>query len=97
MIVVNKMDNIKRIWFKQKDDTKIEIHAETTDGEDIEIGHIFSKDSYSGINSIQVCGFDNYEGPWSCGIYNHSQDCCLIWNAVSAFLREKKKVKEHPK
>lgn len=95
------MDDIKRIIFELVDENKVDIHAvvrEKINGipaETIKIGHIFSKGSYSGKDSIQVCGFDNIKGPWSCGIFNHSMDVCLQWNDLKNFLKKKTGVKEY--
>ena len=86
------MNDIKRIRFELDGDNRVNIFAvisELEGVEDILIGDIFSDGSYSGKNSIQICGFDNIKGPWSCGRFNHSQDCCLVWNDISNFLKKK--------
>jgi hypothetical protein len=96
------MDNIKRIFFRvaEKDDQHVDILADTPDGE-VKIGQIFGgcydliktdkPQPFSGPNSIQICGFDAVEGPWSCGVFNHSMDICLKWNSVTRWLKEKVK------
>lgn len=90
------MDDIKRIIFKLVDESKVEIHAVIEEKpligdspKTILIGDIFSKGSFSGKESIQICGFDDFKGAWSCGRYNHSMDCCLIWNGIKQFLKSK--------
>ncbi len=91
---------LEKIIFKQVSETKVDIYCVTESKEEIKIGHIFSNDkdtkldSYSGPCSIQICGFDRIEGPWSCGIFNHSLDLCAIWNSLDSFLKEKVKHKQ---
>ena len=57
----------------------------------IEIGHIFSDGSYSGKESIQICGFDSFQGPWSCGCYEKSMDLCVKWHDIQEWLEKKLK------
>ena len=92
------MSNIKKIKFKQIDEGYIEVIATfrgALGDREIIIGSIFSESgdlkSYSGKSSIQICGFDSMRGLWSCGRYNHSQDCCLVWNDIEMFLKTKGK------
>ena len=75
------MNDIKRIIFKNENEEHIEIHAVICESplRTTRIGQIFSKGSYSGKHSIQVCGFDSIEGPWLCGCFNNSQDICMKW------------------
>ena len=91
------MNDIQKIRFKQIDDGHIQIIAVFDRGilgvkEDV-IGEIFSEQgelkSYSGKNSIQICGFDHMKGLWSCGRFNHAQDCCLVWNDIEKWLEKK--------
>ncbi len=91
--------NLKKIKFKLIDEGHVEIYAVypsiASEENEILIGDIFSEKkegnlkSYSGTNSIQICGFDNLKGTWSCGRFNHSQDCCLVWNDIEEFLKKK--------
>ena len=92
------MNDITRIRFELDGDNRVKILAVIGKGitsKEILIGDIFSDkgshglSSYSGKNSIQICGFDNIKGPWSCGRFNHSQDCCLVWNDIEQFLNKK--------
>lgn len=96
------MNDIKKIKFKQIDEEHVQIiatfgkptvNAITGEDKEIVIGDIFSESenlkSYSGKNSIQICGFDHMKGLWSCGRFNHSQDCCLVWNDIENFLKLK--------
>lgn len=89
------MNDIKRIIFKQVGDQEIEILAVTMENPltTVRIGHIFSKGSYSGKDSIQICGFDSLEGPWSCGAFNNSQDICLKWIDIEQWFDKKDKSK----
>ena len=85
------MNDIKRIVFKLASEDRVNIYAVVSESpyKEILIGDMFSKDSYSGKNSVQICGFDDLKGAWSCGRYNHSMDCCLVWNDVKQFLEKK--------
>ncbi len=86
------MNDIKRIRFELDGDMRVKIFAVISEDivkEEVFIGDIFSDGSYSGKNSIQICGFDNVQGPWSCGRFNHSQDLCLVWNDIKNFLKKK--------
>ena len=91
---------MKKIKFKLVDEGHVQVYAEydsILENKELLIGDIFSETlggmtSHSGKNSIQICGFDQMKGLWSCGRFNHSQDCCLVWNDVDSFL--KKKVKD---
>ena len=91
-----RMNDIKKIKFRLIDEGYVEIVA-TFEGaledKEVVIGSIFSESgdlkSCSGKNSIQICGFDNMQGLWSCGRYNHSQDCCLVWNNIEKWLETK--------
>ena len=96
------MNDIKKIKFKQIDEGHVEIIAtfeNILEEKDIVIGDIFSErsdnklTSHSGKNSIQICGFDHMKGLWSCGRFNHSQDCCLVWNDIKNFLDLKERHK----
>ncbi len=91
---------LKKIKFELVDEGHVKIFATYPDALDEEkkilIGDIFSEKkgnqhltSYSGKSSIQICGFDKLEGTWSCGRFNHSQDCCLVWNDIDTFLKKK--------
>ena len=51
-------------------------------GDGKEIGQIFAKGSYSGENTIQICGFKMINGPWGCNIYRNTKDCCLVYTEV---------------
>ena len=82
------MNDIKEITFKQVSETCVEIYSDT-----YKIGQIFSKGSYSGTDSIQICGFDSLEGPWSCGAFNNSQDICLKWINLKEWFKKKDKSK----
>jgi hypothetical protein len=77
-----------KIKFKQIKEDYIEIIAVYNNNE-IKIGQIFSEGSYSGENSIQICGFDRISDVWSCYNFNHSLDCCLIWNNDKTLLKLK--------
>lgn len=91
------MNDIKKIRFKQIDDGLIQIIAVFDNGvlgvKENVVGEIFSEQgelkSFSGKNSIQICGFDHMEGLWSCGRFNHAQDCCLVWNDIENWLKKK--------
>lgn len=89
------MNDIKRIMFKQTSDDYVEIYAVTCESplQKIRIGQVFSKGSYSGKESIQICGFDSLEGPWSCGCFNNSQDICLKWIDTEQWFEKKDKSK----
>lgn len=85
-----------KIKFKLLNDGHVQIYAtypNLIEEEEVLIGDIFSEtgslESYSGKNSIQICGFDHMKGLWSCGRFNHSQDCCLVWNDIKPFLEKK--------
>lgn len=54
-----------------------------------QIGHIFSEGSYSGKNTIQMCGFDMVTGVWSCGPFKGKKDLCV------RFLPEEKECPSH--
>lgn len=68
--------------FKLLQDGSVGIYKEVN-GKDVNIGHIFSDNSYSGKNSIQICGFDKIEGDWNCVKYSLKKDLCLIWDNES--------------
>jgi len=43
------------------------------------VGDIWVEESYSGENSIQICGIEKIDGPWGCGRINNSRDVCAIF------------------
>jgi len=74
-------DKSPLIVFKQISEGYVKIFREGK-----EIGHIFSNgndenghnfDSYSGKQSIQLCGFDEVAGEWGCGCYKGKRDLCV--------------------
>ena len=90
---------MKKIKFKLIDEGHVQIYAEydsvLDENKELLIGDIFSEknnsslSSHSGKNSIQICGFDQVNGAWSCARFNHSQDLCLVWNDIESFLKKK--------
>lgn len=91
------MNDLRKITFKQVSDDCVEIYSDDPKSATgaHKIGQIFSKGSYSGSDSIQVCGFDSVEGPWSCGAFNNSQDICLKWINLEEWFKKKDKSKYH--
>ena len=70
-----------KITFKQVSETRVDIFMNEK-----KIGDVWSylstgndNESYSGDNSIQICGIKDISPMWGCGRYDSKKDVCVIF------------------